>query len=238
MTLDEQGDDCAPQVVRRFNVSDCSQQQPNISITTSSDRPSSWSILQRDGIFGAGWPSAFYVQLHIAAEPIFSITPPPIETRMIAVMEGIFAGIVVPEYAQLMGVNFRAPAAVQDASGASRGSIDDFKYIPIVTSYIVSNISSLTFPPPPTTACPAPSSCSDISTASAAAQQTCESNAHAGSRHTAVVTLITSDSYLHGALVLLCVPSNPPCPPSPPLLLFMPRNSHAPPPPTCRVWLL
>jgi len=232
MTVDEQGDDCAPQVVTRFNVSDCSQQQPIISSTSSTDPPSAWSILQRDATFGAGWPSAFYVRLHAAVDPSFSITPPPIETRMHAVMDDIFAGVVVPEYAQLMGVNLRAPAAGDDASrgSGSRGSVDDFKYIPIGSSYVVSSISSFVFPPPITTTCPAPPLCSGSSVASTAAQPTCEATAHAGSGRTAVVTLITSDSYLHGALVLLCA--------TPPRLLsFTPFATptsllHPPPPAT------
>ena len=54
---------------------------------------------------------------------------------MHAVMQDIFAGVVAPEYAQLMGVmNLRAPAAGDDASSGrgSSGSVDDFKCIPAV----------------------------------------------------------------------------------------------------------
>ena len=54
---------------------------------------------------------------------------------MHAVMEDIFADVVAPEYAQLMGVmNLRAPAAGDDASSGrgSSGSVDDFKCIPAV----------------------------------------------------------------------------------------------------------
>jgi hypothetical protein len=54
MTADEQGDDCAPQVVTRFNVSAIAvRQQTIINSASSTAPPSSWSILQRDATFGA-----------------------------------------------------------------------------------------------------------------------------------------------------------------------------------------
>ena len=44
-------------------------------------------------------------------------------------MEGIFAAVVVPEYAQLMGINFKLPADAS-ADGSER-SVDDYKYITV-----------------------------------------------------------------------------------------------------------
>ena len=205
MTMDESGDDCAPQVVCRFNVSDCSDLQPITSAAAERHAPSSWAILQRDTTFGAGWPSAFYARVfEEGAEPLFTITPPPIETRMHFVMEGIFAAVVVPEYAQLMGINLRKPPANADGRG-DMVVVDDYKYIPVTASYSVAVLSSFVLPAPATPACPSPPPCSLTAASSATSQQTCESTAPTGSGRRAVATLITSDSYLQGALLLLYV---------------------------------
>ena len=196
MTMDESGDDCAPPVFTRFNVSDCSRPRPVVD--DSSRPPSAWSILQQDVTFGAGWPSVFYTRLHANVDPLFTITPPPIETRMLYLMEGIFAAIVVPEYAQLMGVNLKSSSANQVA-----GSVSDFKYIPVTSSYLVTVVSSFLSLTSTSSLCPDSHSCMHKNDSFASAQQTCESNPHSVSGSRAVVTLITSDSYLHGALVLL-----------------------------------
>jgi hypothetical protein len=207
MTMDEFGDDFAPQVATRFDVTDCSLPQPiqlDISSVAAAENSTSlWSILQRDETFGAGWPSSFFVQLPAQSQPLFSVSPPPIETRMHFVMEGIFAAVVVAEYAQLMGVNLKLPAENTDAaSGSVRAArADDYKYIPVVNSYHVDVLSSFAPPPLSASVCSAPSACSHTTAFSATAEQTCNPNARHDS--TAVVTLITSDSYLQGALVLL-----------------------------------
>jgi hypothetical protein len=196
MTMDESGDDLAPQVVARFNVSDCFQLQARTNDSADGDSASSWSILQRDATFGAGWPSAFYARISEGAEPLFAVSPPPLATRMHFIMEGIFAAVVVPEYAQLMGINFKLPADAS-ADGSER-SVDDYKYITVASSYAVRVVSSFAVPASPATTCPAPPSCSSTGVSAGTAQQTCQSTT---SR--AVATLITSDSYLQGALVLL-----------------------------------
>jgi hypothetical protein len=225
MTMDEHGEDSAPQVVARFNVSDCSVQPSVSSEAAVANPPSSWSILQRDLTFGAGWPGAFYARVREGAEPSFAVTPPPISTRMHYVMEGIFAAVVVPEYAQLMGINMKA-AANEDADGG-RGAVDDYKYIPVATGYGVGVVSSFAFPVPATATCPTLPPCGSSAASSPSTQNTCESS-HSSARNAsgrrAVVTLITSDSYLHGALLLLCARPHP-------LLLSLahpsPRDSSA-----------
>lgn len=204
MTMDESGDDLAPQVVARFNVSDCFQQQASTNDSVDGDSGSSWSILQRDETFGAGWPSAFYARIREGAEPLFAVSPPPLATRMHFIMEGIFAAVVVPEYAQLMGINFKLPADAS-ADGSER-SIDDYKYITVASSYSVRVISSFDASASPAITCPAPPSCSSTGTSAGTAQHTCQSThstAGGGSGLRAIATLITSDSYLQGALVLL-----------------------------------
>ncbi len=199
MTMDELGDDFAPQVATRFDVTDCSQQQLMSNITAADNSTSSWSILQRDATFGAGWPSSFFVQLPLDSPPHFSVSPPPIETRMHFVMEGIFAAVVVAEYAQLMGVNLKLSADnMVSANGSTRVvGVDDYKYISVTNSYHVDVLSSFSPPPNSATTCSSPSPCSRPAASSPTSEQTCRQ----GSR--AVATLITSDSYLQGALVLL-----------------------------------
>ena len=203
MTMDEFGDDFAPQVATRFDVTDCSLPQPISSVAAAENSTSLWTILQRDETFGAGWPSSFFVQLPVQSQPLFSVSPPPIETRLHFVMDGIFAAVVVAEYAQLMGVNLKLPAENTDAaSGSVRAAgADDYKYIPVANSYHVDVLSSFAPPPPSASICSAPSACSHTAGSSPTAEQTCKPNARHDSR--AVVTLITSDSYLQGALVLL-----------------------------------
>ena len=205
MTMDEYGDSCAPQVVTRFNVSDCSQLASTTSDSGDSDTPSSWSILQRDSTFGAGWSSVFYTRLAADAEPLFLISPPPISARMHVIMEGIFAAVIVPEYAQLMGVNHKAPAANKNSGNGNdnSGGVDDYKYIPVTMGYHVDVKSSFASPPLPSIKCAASTICSGAGNSSSSGQQVCESTALPGSGRRAVATLVTSDSYLQGALVLL-----------------------------------
>jgi hypothetical protein len=202
--MDEYGDSCAPQVVTRFSVTDCSQQDSATSDADNSDELSSWTILQRDAIFGAGWPSVLYTRLVADEEPLFLISPPPISARMHVIMEGIFASVIVPEYAQLMGVNHKASAANTVAGSGSdkSGRIDNYKYIPVGPGYQVDVKSSFATPAVTSMNCPKPSTCIHPGISSASSPEICESTALSGVRR-AVATLVTSDSYLQGALVLL-----------------------------------
>jgi hypothetical protein len=210
--MDEHGDICSPQVITRFNVTDCIGQQPVADDADASEAPSSWSILQRDSTFSAGWPSVLYSRLLVDAAPQFLISPPPISARLHVIMEGIFASIVVPEYAQLMGVNHKAPAIDVDAGSGSSGVVDNYKYIPVSLGYHVDVKSSFASPPLKSIQCPLPSTCTGAGISSLTDLQTCKTNAfNSGHSRRAVTTLVTSDSYLQGALLLLYV-GPPPAP--------------------------